>query len=364
MKIGPLICLLFSALFAQAAIAGLSVNFGGRADLDIARYFEDITPLRSDGELRRLRLDAMGSITDSVSFYALADFSDGSYTAQDAWLRYRFTDRNELYLGRVEVPFSMQRVSNSQYQPFMERALPAALSPHYGTGVVYLHKGEEWTWRVGMFGEDRLDFGGSKESGDLLAVRLGKRIRAGQSRIWLGASAMKQDSLGTERVRSRPESNVTDEYLVNTQRIPGMDETRKLGLEGMWKRDRWVLEGEWIQYTGKRANKGGLSFSGGYVAASRMFNGRRRFNFRKGEWMSPDIDEGGAWEIASRVSWLDLQDAEVSGGKEVNFTLGINYYFNRLNRVMFNWIQVRAEPNSRGMDESPSIVQLRLQLGF
>ena len=43
------------------------------------------------------------------------------------------------------------------------------------------------------------------------------------------------------------------------------------------------------------------------------------------------------------------------------FTGGV---FNRLNRVMFNWIHARAKPNSRGLDESPSIIQLRLQLGF
>ena len=349
---------------ASTLMANPSVQFGGRVDVDYAWYFDDNTPLDSGAELRRLRLDAGGSLLDNVDFYVLGDFSEGEYRAQDSWLRYRFSDRNELYMGRIEVPFSMQRVSNSQYQPFMERALPATFSPHYGTGAVYLYKGDLWSWRVGMFGKDRLNFGGNKESGDVLAARIGRRIRAGESRIWLGFSAMTEDSLGTERLRSRPESHVTDEFLVNTGRISGMDKSRKLGLEGMWKKGGLALEGEWIHYSGERTDQSNLDFDGGYLAASYMFNGRRRFNFRKGEWMSPEINAGGAWEFASRVSWIDLQDADITGGKQLNYTLGINYYFNRLNRLMFNWIEVQAEPNRRGIDESPSIIQLRLQLGF
>lgn len=364
MKVSRFILSALLVSIGQAAIADPSLQIGGRVDLDYAWYFEDITPLETGGELRRLRLDASGSLFENVGFYVLADFSDGNYQAQDAWLRYRFSEQNELYLGRVEVPFSMQRVSNSQYQPFMERALPATFSPHYGTGAVYLFKGDSWSWRVGMFGEDRLNFGGNKESGDILAARIGRRIRAGNSRIWLGASVSTEDSLGTVRLRSRPESHVTDEYLVNTGRMSGMDESRSFGVEGMWKLGGWAVEGEWLSSRGKRTAKPDLDFSGGYVAASYMLNGRRRFNFRKGEWMSSEINEGGAWEIATRVSWIDLQDGDVSGGKQVNYTLGVNYYFNRLNRLMFNWIEARAEPNSRGADESPSIIQIRVQLGF
>ncbi len=348
----------------RPAVASPTVNVGGRVDLDFAEYDEDETPLGSGVDLRRLRLELSGKMTKKLSYYALADFSDGDYGAQASWLRYRFSEQDEFYAGRIEIPFSLQRVTNSQFNLWMERALPAALTSHYGTGLVYMHKGSQWGWRAGLFGNDRLNFGGAKEAGAALAVRAGRRLRLGESRLWLGASAMYQDTTEPERFRAQPESSVTSAHLVSTGRISDLGKTGRLGLEGVWKRDRWALQGEWIHYAGNRSGADDVKFSGGYVEASRTINGRRRFNFKSGEWMSPEIGGKGAWEMAVRVSWIDLQDGAISGGKETNYGLGLNYYINPINRIMINWIKADAHPNQSGVDESPSLLQLRLQLGF
>ncbi|MDR6306728.1 phosphate-selective porin [Nitrobacter vulgaris] len=46
----------------------------------------------------------------------------------------------------------------------------------------------------------------------------------------------------------------------------------------------------------------------------------------------------GAWEIAARYSYMDLNDNLVFGGKQNNVTVGLNWYLNDNMRVMFNWI--------------------------
>ncbi len=341
-----------------------TISVGGRLDMDFAKYYEDVTPLNSGSNLRRLRLELGGKLTSKLSFYTLADFNDGTYNAQATWLRYRFNKENELSAGRIETPFSLQRVTNSQFNLFMERALPAALSRHYGTGLVFMHKGSQWNWRLGLFGNDRLNFAGTTQFGTALAGRVGRRLQLGESRIWLGASAMYQDTKQPQRFRARPESSVTDQYLINTGKIFDVGKTGRVGLEGVWKRGQWSVQGEWIHFAGNRSTTDTTKFSGGYFEASRMFNGRRRFNFRRGEWMSPEIGEKGSWELSARISRLDLQDGTITGGLETNFSLGLNYYFNPINRVMLNWIKVDTSSNKRGIDESPSILQLRLQLGF
>ncbi len=351
-------------IFCPRVYADPTISVGARLDLDWAHYNDGVTSLESGADLRRMRLELGGKITRKLAYYALADFSDGSYSAQASWLRYRFNRENEIYAGRTEVPFSLQQVSNSQYALFMERALPASLTSHYGTGLVYMHKGKRWNWRAGFFEDDALNFGGSKESGPAVAFRVGRRLRIGASRFWLGISAMFQNPTEPERFQSRPESTVAQESLVNTGRITDVRNTSRSGLEALWKAGAWSVQGEWIRYSGKRRGEKDVTLEGAYVEASRSFGGRRRFNFRRGEWMSPEVGQKGSWEVAVRLSRVDLQDESVSGGEETNYSFGLNYYLNPINRIMLNWIKADAHPNRRGIDESPSIVQLRLQMAF
>jgi phosphate-selective porin OprO/OprP len=69
----------------------------------------------------------------------------------------------------------------------------------------------------------------------------------------------------------------------------------------------------------------------------------------------------GAWEVAARYSYLDLDDKGVTGGKERNITIGLNWYApgGQL-RLMSNLIFVST--GEVADDKDPTIFQLRAQL--
>ncbi len=46
----------------------------------------------------------------------------------------------------------------------------------------------------------------------------------------------------------------------------------------------------------------------------------------------------GQWEIAARVSGLDLQDKGYEGGTAMDVTVGLNWYLNPNTRIMFNYV--------------------------
>lgn len=45
----------------------------------------------------------------------------------------------------------------------------------------------------------------------------------------------------------------------------------------------------------------------------------------------------GAWELAARVSYIDLTDAGIQGGELTELTLGINWYMNPYTRITANY---------------------------
>jgi len=76
----------------------------------------------------------------------------------------------------------------------------------------------------------------------------------------------------------------------------------------------------------------------------------------------------GAWEVATRLSYLDLNDGgDIKGGQETNLTLGLNWYLNSNIRLMFNCIRAHVEDRrtSPPVDKgNANIFQTRFQINF
>jgi phosphate-selective porin OprO and OprP len=71
----------------------------------------------------------------------------------------------------------------------------------------------------------------------------------------------------------------------------------------------------------------------------------------------------GAFELAARVSYVDLTDKDITGGTETNISLGLNWYLNAQLRVMTNLIKVLSvdRPGNEFDGADPWIFGLRLQ---
>ncbi len=364
-----LICLLIMA-FSLNLNAKISYDFGARMEVDYSFYNDDqnLFPDK-EWDVRRFRFGLFTKFNKKFSAYFQSDFSDSVRTrkgsTQAAWLRYRYNKRNEVYLGKMEMPFSLESVSNSKYHFFMERSLASALSERYGTGINYIHYGRGWNMRFGLFGDDHYNLGSSSFYGKAMTSRIGKKIKIGDSRLYLGGSFEYRKPNKKLRIRTLPESHTFNSKLLDTGNLFFIKSIEKYGIEALWKKDSWTIQTEYIQnkFTRDLAQPD-LKYDGGYFIVSKIFNGQRRFSFRKGEWASTKVKKHKTWEISARYSYLDLTDKNLGAGYEENISLGINYYISNKNRLMFNYIQAKTTPNSFGINQKLNIIQARFQLEF
>ena len=359
------------------------------AEEDLDEAFSDLEG--SHIELRRLRLLVAGTVSDNMAFSAQFEFSDDEFNMKDLW--YGFNEvpyLGSLLIGHLKEPFSLEELTGSQSITFMERSLPTrafSLGRNAGIKIRNTALSERLHWAGGAF----LSIGDIKNEDDLFdvfdeAVGLDITARIGgipwyseedEKLLHLGISYSHlfrddDDSDARARFSSRPESFLTDERLVDTGQF-FIEEGDAIDFELALKSGPFSLQGELFHaFTDA---EGDPHFWGFYLYGSFFLTGESRkydisratftpeepqhgFQPRKGRW--------GAWEIAFRYSYIDLNDELIKGGKERNITVGLNIYLHRKVRLMFNYINARLEDRAepRIHDDSANIFQTRFQITF
>jgi len=78
----------------------------------------------------------------------------------------------------------------------------------------------------------------------------------------------------------------------------------------------------------------------------------------------------GAWQVAARYSWIDLNDGNVFGGQINSMTLGVNWFPNPNVKVMLNYLLIdvdRLNPagpgNTSPFGPAPNTPPLGVQIG-
>ncbi|MDA1018116.1 MAG: porin [Planctomycetota bacterium] len=133
----------------------------------------------------------------------------------------------------------------------------------------------------------------------------------------------------------------------------------------------WHAQGELIYAMVNRPVGQSVTFSGASVQSGLILTGEHRPYDRKSGVLGrivPREDFGlssgyGAWEIAARWSYLDLNDGDISGGQLHDVTAGLNWYLNRYTKLQLNYIRAFLKTPGLG-NSNADIVALRAQVDF
>jgi phosphate-selective porin OprO/OprP len=346
-----------------------AVNLGGRIHYDAAVFEDDLTRFTNRGDFRRARLELGIQAGERLRFRFDYDWA-GSEGWRNAWAALKVTDNVSVRGGSMIAPFSMEDMGSSNDLTLMERATSNALAPGYGVGGAVQASGDHWSAMVGWFGEP-IDF--DADSGNSIGEGWGGRVTYAPIRksrevlhFGLGFQDREIEEDASFRLSARPESGVADNKLIDTGALAGVENYTAWNGEIAYMRGPFSIQGEYALMDADRSNRPDPSFEGGYVTVSYVITGeRRRYSRSSGVLGGVRVrKDHQALEVAARYSMLDLDSQTVSGGREENMTLGLNWYLNQNVRIMANYVNARAEPNRNGDDETVNIGQMRLQVAF
>jgi phosphate-selective porin OprO/OprP len=120
----------------------------------------------------------------------------------------------------------------------------------------------------------------------------------------------------------------------------------------------------------RREASDAVHFWGAYLYASWFLTGdSRNYDLGQGQYVPVQVAAPvraggwGAFEVAARASYVDLQDSDVNGGRQSNLSLGLNWYLNDRLRLMGNVVKVLdvERPGSEFDGSDPLILAVRLQ---
>jgi phosphate-selective porin OprO/OprP len=340
----------------------MTINIGARVELDGAVYTTSGNlDLPDDLQPRRVRLITQGDciLILPVSYRLELGYIPHKFNVNEAWLASERID----YIGYVKAglyqpPMGLDLATSSRDVTFMEPAsVLHALAPATEAGLQIGHPvfNERATWTLGIFGGGPFnsEYGNASQTygnviGRLtwLAIdRIDPDHPAENQLLHLGLSANAQYSgSSVVRYRSRPESYLAP-YLIDTGDIDA-SASGAVGAEAAYVNGPFTVQGEFIDSYVRENSGTGLNFYGLYADASWYLTGESRPYDRASGYFKRlvprrnfDFGRGGAWgafELAARFSYTDLNDANVFGGRMALAMGELNWYLHSHLRWMFN----------------------------
>ena len=386
--------------------AGLLLQFdAGHYGKSGARDGTVIDNLEDGVRDRRAILLANALLYKDVILFGSWDFFDRSDRFSDglrsATIIYRGFDPWWIRVGQQNIASPLDAARG--IRSFMEEAMSSGAfayapgTPSLGASVS--HRGSHHNVRFGVWsvpvkeiGDDREGYGVHGRASYAPIVERTKALHVGVAGYWRKPTILAGESSGGEQFGARPELRIDDDgIVVDTGRIEYIDSFHYTALELAGVYGPWSFQGE-LQRVGidrdtppapDGATYPNLSFNGYYLLGSYFLTGESRNYYQRlgSFWRVAPHQEfdpwgsggWGAFEVAARVSHIDLDDAVddlvggVRGGVSDNVSLALNWYFNPYVRLSLNYVHARVNNlDEQGQQEGGTVdgVGMRLRWEF
>jgi phosphate-selective porin OprO/OprP len=167
-------------------------------------------------------------------------------------------------------------------------------------------------------------------------------------------------------------------FFVDTGPLFGVDHVQTFGLETLLVHGPLSIQAEAMTALVDRETEPTATLSGSYMQVGYFLTGEHRPYDRVAgaidrvkpfeDFFLVNAGTGpcygkGAWEVALRWSYIDLNGADIRGGSMNDLTAGINWYCNPYSKVVFNYIHSWLDDRN-GVRSDANSFALRTQMDF
>lgn len=372
------------------------VHVGGRTQFDtvflnggdtVQNSTTGVGQLQDGSDFRRGRLRVDGTMYDFIDWTTEIDFfntvnldplnpakqnSTSNVPAPtDLWMAFtKLPYVGNIKVGNFKEFIGFEHLTSSRYLNFMERSYNQdaftgpfnnGFTPGIGTYNTYLD--EQATFSIGLFKNNNNAFAWGLGDGEYAVTGRGTYLLQyedeGRHLAHLGASFSHRDTVGdTARVRARGSlrsgpGNLwsvyanTGTFNANTQDL--------VGLEFVAVQDRLTFQSEYMISVFNDVNSGGIDrgnvlFQGGYAEVLYFLtDDHQHYSKKTGVFERvlpnsvvalPNCDEcggWGAWQVACRYNYLNLDNGGIHGNTLDTVVFGVNWFMNPNAKVQANY---------------------------
>ena len=354
-----------------------SVQFGALLQMDAAHFdggsVGGVARDYGDGsEFRRARLSMAGR-SGAWDFRLETELSPNATSGiTDAWAAWR--GPVTVTAGNFKIPYSLESLMSDKNLAFMERSLSSAFMPSRAPGLMVSKGYGHGSLSAGVFGEPLSTATTDDEGGGFSAratwapfVSNGHALHVGGSLHWRQPTQVSTGTtLETAQFSTRPEMNLMPDRLIDTGKIAGdVRDTAVAALELAATRGPLTAQAEYTRARVDRVTGGALDFDGGYVQLGWALTGEARA-YKPETGILDGIRPAGkvAWEVAARLSGMNLSDGAVTGGRERNASAAVNAYVGPNVKLSLNYVDVLSVAGGAQAGNEPSAVMLRAQFSY
>lgn len=287
----------------------------------------------------------------------------------DNYIKYSSKSLGDFRVGQLHSQVGWEPVEGAQSWTFLTPGLPDnAIFEDRRVGADWSYGGlKHWLLQVQYFWGSNLD---GKFPGHTTSARVVfNPVKRKKQVVHIGLAASRErPSDHMAHFYTMPEASLTKTYLVDTQPLPFTHSIDRAGLELGFMSGPFYGQGEYMIVTAHR-DDGLPEFRGHgwYAFGAWMLTGDTPRSYKDGEFDLPKPEHKyGALEIAARYSELDLDDGIVAGGREHDWTIGLNWYFKNL-KVMADYVWAHANHSPANLyvaPVDPRVFEVRAQIYF
>lgn len=327
-------------------------------------------------EIRRARIGVAGDLPGGFAYKMEVDFADGEVELTDALFTYEKGDAT-VTIGQHNNFQGLEELSSSRFISFLERASftdafgferKVGLSGQYENGGLLL--------QAGVFTANADDLSSDENNSWSFDGRSVYAPTLGDTRLHFGGSVHYRklnNADDTVSYRQRPHFHFTDTRFINTGSIAAETEIG-FGLEtaAISGPFHFASEAFWQQV--ERPELTDPTFFGGYIEAGVFLTagdtrGYKGFKFDRVKPARPLGKNGlGALQLNVRYDYLDLVDAEITGGIQNSYAASLVWTPTAYTRFMLDYSHLEydmaAIAAGGDRDYSVDVVGVRAQVDF